>query len=242
MDREAYAAMAESEEAHWWFVGRRAIIRSLIENHVRPGPQARILEAGCGTGGNLGLLASFGTLQAFEHDEVARNIARAKTGVDVKPGTLPYGIDQIEGPFDLIAMLDVLEHLEDDKASLRSLSDRLVREGKLMVTVPALQFLWSSHDELHHHYRRYSRKSLVQCLQDSGLAVNYISYFNSILFPFAVAQRLYSRGFRSEASLEAMPGEPFNSLLSKVFAIERLVLNKSTLPLGLSLCAICTKR
>lgn len=240
MEREAYNAMAESEGTHWWFVGRRAIIRSLLAHRVRPRAGSRILEAGCGTGGNLELLGEFGSVEAIEYDDDAREIARRKSGIDVKPGRLPDGIGHVEGPFDLIALFDVLEHLDEDTESLRSLSALLAPAGKLMLTVPALQFLWSSHDEVHHHHRRYSRGSLKQVLEGAGLKVEYASYFNSFLLPAAIAQRLVSRFSRQKPELDALPAQPVNALLTRILASERAVLNRARLPVGLSLCAICT--
>lgn len=240
MEREAYSAMAEIEGSHWWFVGRRAIIRSLIEHRVAPRKPARVLEAGCGTGGNLALLGDFGAVEAIEYDEAAREIARAKSGLDVKAGSLPDGIDHIDGAFDLVALFDVLEHLEKDEESLRSLAARLAPGGKLVLTVPALQFLWSSHDKRHHHHRRYSRASLSEALTRAGLRVEYMSYFNSFLFPAAMAQRLLSRFSKGDPALNAMPPKPVNALLTRIFASERALLRYMRLPIGLSLCAVCS--
>lgn len=242
MERVAYTAMAKVEEEHWWFVGRRAIIRSLIEGRIRPDQGSRILEAGCGTGGNLELLASFGSLQAFEHDQQVRNIAKNKTGFDVKAGSLPNGIGEIEGPFDLIALFDVLEHIEDDEASLRNLSTLMAPNGKLMLTVPALQFLWSSHDEINHHHRRYSRARLHRALKQADLHVEYITYFNSLLLPVAVLDRLFSRFFMRNPKGDEVPNKFLNFVFAKVFASESILLQNFRLPIGLSLCAICTTK
>jgi SAM-dependent methyltransferase len=240
MEREAFRAMAATENEHWWFVGRREIIRSLIETRIGVRGGLRILEAGCGTGGNLALLREYGDLAAFEYDDNARAHARLVSGIDVMPGALPDGIDHITGPFDLIALLDVLEHVEQDRAAVRALAGRLSAGGAMIVTVPALQFLWSEHDTMHHHHRRYSRSLLVETLQAGGLKVEYVSYFNSFLFPAALVQRLVSRIAGDIAGdPNAMPPAPLNRVLAKVFACERAVLKRMRLPVGLSLCAIC---
>jgi SAM-dependent methyltransferase len=233
--------MAEAEDHHWWFAGRRAIIRSLIETRIDRRDGMRILEAGCGTGGNLSLLREYGELTAFEYDADAREYARASSGMDVTHGALPDGIGHIAGTFDLIALFDVLEHIEQDREAARALASKLAKGGAMLVTVPALQFLWSDHDRLHHHHRRYSRRQLVDTLEAGGLRVEYVSYFNSLLLPVAILQRLASRFSGGASDPNALPPASLNRLLTSIFTSERQVLKRGTLPIGLSLCAICRK-
>lgn len=240
MEPHAYEAMARIEGEHWWFVGRRAILRSLIQDRVRPPENARILEAGCGTGGNLELLSDFGQLEAFEYDGNARAISIARSVAPVKEGRLPDGIDHIEGSFDLIALLDVLEHLEYDAESLRTLASRLSPSGKIILTVPAIEWLWSQHDVVHHHHRRYSRRSLARTIGEAGLEVEYMSHFNSILLPAAIVQRFAARFSSDGPDLDIVPARPVNTLLTTIFAAERGILKMMRLPAGLSLCAICS--
>ncbi len=232
--------MAASEGRHWWFVGRRSIIETVIRERLRPQRGARILEAGCGTGGNLALLRQFGELEAFEYDADARQIASARSGLDVMPGHLPDGISGIGGTFDIVGLFDVLEHLDDDEGSLRALARLLSPDGKIVLTVPALPKLWSSHDEVHHHHRRYSRKALLDVLSKAELHVEYVTYFNFLLLPAAIIQRLASRFSSRSGNLDSAPSEPVNSILAAVFGAERIWLRRSRLPIGLSLLAICT--
>lgn len=240
MERKAFQAMGAVEHAHWWFAGRRRIVRSLIAARLAGKHRPRILEAGCGTGGNLKMLAEFGELEAFEFDDEARAVARRMTGLPVAPGRLPDGIDHIEGQFEVIALLDVLEHIEDDAAALRALAAKLKPGGFLVLTVPALQFLWSEHDSLHHHHRRYSRGQLELVLGEGGFTVQKISYFNSLLFPLALAQRMVSRLLgRQMGDPNALPAMPINRLFARIFGFERVLLKYASLPIGLSLCAVC---
>jgi len=125
MERAVYTTMAEVEDEHWWFVARRRILAEVIERTARLGKPARVLEAGCGTGGNLAMLARFGAVSAFEPDEGARRHARAKGAYDVRPGSLPDAVPFEAGRFDLVAALDILEHLDDAAAGLAALASRL---------------------------------------------------------------------------------------------------------------------
>ena len=141
MEATAYTAMRDSQENHWWFVGRRAVIRSLLDRFVGKRADAHVLEAGCGFGGNLPLLEGYGKVYAFEFNERAREFAARQTAGPVAYGALPDEIGFGDRKFDLIVILDVLEHIEDDLASLISLRDRLSDGGTLLVTVPAVPAL-----------------------------------------------------------------------------------------------------
>jgi hypothetical protein len=142
----------------------------------------------------------------------------------------------------MIALFDVLEHIRQDEMSLRTLSSLLAPGGKIILTVPALQFLWSNHDIRHHHHRRYSERSLREVIDQAGLRVDYISYFNFFLLPVAVMQRLASRLSSKPAALDAEPPKLLNGLFTKIFASERALLGWMRLPIGLSLCAICSAK
>lgn len=228
------------ENRHWWFTARRKIIDRLIADMRLP-HDARILEAGCGTGGNLALLARHGAVDAFEYDAEARRLASAKGVCAIEAGVLPDGISAPDASYDLVAMLDVLEHVDADVASLGTLRDKLVPSGRLLVTVPAMPFLWSRHDELHHHKRRYTKASLSAALAAAGLSIERIGYFNSLLFPLAVAQRLAAKATGREEPLDAVPAGPLNRTLQAVFASERHLVGKVNFPFGLSLFAVASR-
>lgn len=240
MDPSAYQGMNAVENRHWWFTARRKIIDRLIAD-MGLRHDARILEAGCGTGGNLALLARHGALEAFEYDAEARRLAALKGVCPINAGMLPDGVDAPDASYDLIAMLDVLEHVDADAASLATLRDKLVPGGRLLVTVPAMPFLWSRHDELHHHKRRYTKASLSAALATAGLSIDRIGYFNSLLFPLAVAQRLAAKATGREEPLDAVPVGPVNSALEAVFASERHMVGKIAFPFGLSLFAVASR-
>ncbi|MBA4747238.1 MAG: class I SAM-dependent methyltransferase [Sphingopyxis sp.] len=237
MDPAAFAGMNAIEDRHWWFVARRAIIDKLITGLALP-QDARILEAGCGTGGNLAMLSQHGSLAAFEFDDAARAIAAEKRICPVAAGHLPDAIGTNDDNFDLIAMLDVLEHIDDDVGSLAALGRRLATSGRLLVTVPAIPALWSAHDVLHHHKRRYTKRSLQAAVGAAGLRIDRIGYFNSLLLPIAAAQRLAAKALGWTEPVDAVPAAPVNAALRTVFAAERHIVGRSGFPIGLSLYAI----
>jgi SAM-dependent methyltransferase len=160
--------MAAHEDRHWWFVARRRILDRLIARRIEPKSDCRVLEAGCGTGGNLSM-RSFEHAAAFEPDAAARALATAKSMVEVRDGALPDRVPFPRNSFDLVAMLDVLEHVDDDLGSLRAVAERLAPGGRLVLTVPAYRFLWSRHDEFHHHKRRYRKDALLAVATAAGL-------------------------------------------------------------------------
>ena len=238
MDRSAYASMSAQEQDHWWFVARRAIIDNLVRTNITLPADARILEAGCGTGGNLALLAQYGALDAMEYDADARALAAARGLCRMEPGALPDAIGFDDTRYDLIVLLDVLEHIEEDEASLSALGARLTPNGRLLLTVPAAPWLWSEHDVLHHHKRRYTHDGLLKVVGAAGLKVEASGHFNSLLFPLAVAQRFAHQLLRRDTPLDARPSPLVNAALQRIFAAERHFLGRFSLPMGLSLYAV----
>lgn len=241
MDRRVFDAMAESEDRHWWFTARRQIFTDQIGRLGLPRNSA-ILEAGCGSGGNLAMLSKFGDVRAFELDLDALKHAQRRGVGQVESGRLPDGIPFGDDAFDLVVLLDVLEHLPDDRNSLSALVERLKVGGYLFLSVPAIELLWSQHDVAHHHFRRYSKKEIVRLMKEAGLTIVEASYLNTLLFPFVVAGRLWERIRRPSKSLGLdVPKPPINTILHETFAAERFLLRHTSLPIGVSLMVIGRK-
>jgi len=250
-----YSELARAEEAHWWARGRAAILESSLERWVEqllPGRagQLRLLDVGCGTGFLAARMQRFGVVEGLETAPEARALARERLGPGFVlheaplPGGLPAGAS-----YDVVTAFDVLEHLEDPGPALAALRSALRPGGFLLCTVPAFQFLWSAHDEAHHHFRRYRDALLRVQLQQAGFEVRWSSHFNAWLFPAVasvrLAQRLLPRPANATAAtsdLAAPPAAPLNAFLERLFASERHVLVRGgRLPFGVSLAAVAVR-
>ena len=240
MEREVYEAMAEHDERHWWYRARRQIIAELIRRKVPLPKDAKLLEIGCGTGHNLPMLGEFGQVEALEVDPIARGMAEKRLGRTVLSSPLPALEGVPDATYDMVAALDVVEHIPDDKAALEGISRVLKPGGKLLMTVPAHQWMWSAHDVVNHHQRRYSKRDFKRLVNESPLKLESIGYLNSLLFPLAMAQRLASKLTGKEDANLAPPAEPINQVLERVFALERRVIGRIPLPPGLSLFAVAS--
>lgn len=242
MDLSIYARMHEVEDVHWWFAARRDIVGEVLRG-LRLRRSAKILEAGCGTGGNLALLARFGSVTGVEMDPGAAAMARRRGAARVLEGHLPEAMPRFAGRFDLIVLLDVLEHIDDDLASLAALERLLSPGGKLVITVPAFAFLWGRHDEVHRHKRRYRAAGLRERIARAGLRVRHLSYFNTLLFPAIAGARALERCLGGRAAMDALALPPgfVNRALGAVMGSERHVVARARLPFGVSLLAVAER-
>jgi len=242
MDKSQYEAMMHTEDGHWWFRGRRKVISRFVQGLKLPA-NARILEVGCGGGGNLSMLSAYaGELKAVEPNDVLREHATGRAICEVQPGTLPDGVPYGDEKFDLICMFDVLEHVENDAAAISALRDRLAPEGRLLLTVPASPSLWSHHDVENRHFRRYTRGALTALLSSRGLATVRVSYFNTFLFPAIwLARKLSGSGNKAEGKPDLeMPTYGLSWLFHGLMSCESVLLSLFNFPFGVSL--VCVAR
>jgi SAM-dependent methyltransferase len=242
MERIVYQQMAELDERHWWYRARREIIADLIRREARLPEEAKILEIGCGTGHNLSMLSGFGHVEGLELDDEARALSEKRLGRQVMSSPLPELAGVSDGRYDLVGAFDVIEHIDDDKAALASIATKLKPGGRFMMTVPAHQWMWTAHDVANHHKRRYSKRALRQLIQGSPMKLERVGYFNSLLFPLAVAERTASRLRGKDDGSVKLPPAALNSALETVFAAERHLVGRLPLPPGLSLFAVASAR
>jgi SAM-dependent methyltransferase len=186
-------------------------------------------------------LAKLGAVTGVELSDTSVSLARERQLGDVVEGSvleMPFP----ENSFDLAVSLDVIEHLQDDLAALRELRRTIAPGGALLVTVPAYQWLWSGHDEINHHHRRYTRRSLQRVAEQAGWRQVRTTYFNSLLLPVAVLLRVLDRfnTKTTESSLDLwIPPEPLNWLLERPLALEAALISRGgRIPAGLSLLAV----
>ena len=238
MERKVYEQMALLDSKHWWFTARRRILQALIERVVKPPKEARILELGSGTGHNLAMLSRFGPVEASELDPVARQLASVRLGRPVLEAALPDLSMFPADAYDLIALLDVLEHVPDDKASLAAIFGRLKPGGALLLTVPANPWMWSAHDVAHHHHRRYRKREIEALARGAGYEIELLSPFNSLLFPPIAVARFIGRLRGDESSDDAMPGDLVNQALDTIFGLESSLIGRVPMPFGVSLAAV----
>lgn len=238
MERIIFDRMAALDQTHWWYVARRRILADLIAREIKPPSRARILEIGCGTGHNFPVLDKFGSVEALEVDAPARAIASARLGYPVGDAPLPGLPGVPDASYDLIALLDVLEHIEGDLAALSSIKAKLKPGGRILITVPANAWMWSAHDTVHHHFRRYNPASLRKVAGEAGLKVDLLTHFNTLLFPLAAAVRIAGKLTRREDADDAQPPAPLNAIFTGLFGLERHLIGRVPLPFGVSLAAV----
>jgi SAM-dependent methyltransferase len=240
MDPRYEADTLSVEETHWWYRGRRRIVREAVSALDLPRP-ADILDAGCGSGRNLVELATFGQVTGLEPSRASVEVARSRgIGTIVESGIerMPFEPES----FDLVVSLDVIEHVGDHVGALRELRRVTRPGGRLLVTVPAYQALWSSHDVRNHHQRRYNRRTLVEPAAAAGWRVVRTTHFNSLLLPAAAAARMADRVARREGDGRSeldRTSARLNRLLEQPLRIEAAFLRSGRrLPAGLSLMAV----
>ena len=241
MERVVYQQMAELDDRHWWYRARRRILADLIRREAKLPAKARILEIGCGTGHNLSMLGGFGHVDGLELDEEAAALSEKRLGRKVMRSPLPE-LDQVPDNYDLIGAFDVIEHIDDDHAALAAIASKLKPGGKFMMTVPAHPWMWTAHDVANHHKRRYSKRALRSLIENSPMKLERLGYFNSLLFPVAVAERAASKLRGKDNGEVSLPPAPLNSALEAVFASERYLVGRLPLPPGLSLFAVASAR
>ncbi len=243
MDRALYAEMFAVEQRHWWFAAKQRIVLDLLRRLLPRAPRdrPRVADLGCGCGGMLARLAERYEVTGMDASPEAAAFA-AQRGIQVQLGFLPNQVPLPREHFDAVLLLDVLEHLDDDYNSVAAAAELLRDEGVLICTVPAYQWLWTKRDEHHHHRRRYSWDQFHRLFERPGLGVELFSHFNTWLFPLALAERLSRRFFKKDVPTDLrVPTPVVNRLFELVFASERRLLGRFTLPFGLSLVAVVRK-
>jgi len=247
MNYNEYQAMFDLETTYWWFVGRRIILAETLQRHISA-PVKQALDIGCGTGGNFSVLSRF---------------SKGVIGLDTSPRALDYcrsrGWNAVEliredgrlrftdETADLVTLLDILEHLRDERPLLGEIRRVLRPDGLLIVTVPAFQLLWSEHDVALHHYRRYTRKNLTRLLGDAGFKIISASYVITFSFPIIILYRILKGTLNilhpraEKASYVRLP-RLLNAIFIRILAWESKLLARITFPFGTSVLVVAGKQ
>jgi 2-polyprenyl-3-methyl-5-hydroxy-6-metoxy-1,4-benzoquinol methylase len=245
-DADGIRRLVAAEDRHFWFRARNQIIAALMGPPIDALPDGfRILEVGCGSGNVLRVLKRLGrnrgVVEALELSPEAAEVARARTGLTVTNGYLS-DLDA-SASFDIIAAFDVLEHIADEDAVLQQMRDRLRPQGRLVLTVPAHETLWSAFDMASGHVRRYTPATLSRALRTAGFRVEYLSYFMSLLFPpMWMRRRLSHRdstdmGATLDSEFQIVP--VVNTIAYELLRREAVAVGRRwRLPMGTSLVAL----
>src|SRR5262245_25916446 len=242
-----YEVMFDVEDHHWWFVGRRAIVFSQIEDALGARDSAdapselRVLDIGCGTGATMDHLKRYGLPHGIDLSELPLRFSRRRghqRTLRASATELPFDSES----FDLVTALDVIEHLDDDTKGLSEIRRVLKPGAPAVIFVPAFQSLWGPNDVQSGHRRRYRLDQFRAVIEKAGLGVERISYANIAMFiPIWLGRKILTLLGRDEQSENRINHPIVNNLLAKIFSSEAGWLRKRTLPFGVSIVCVARK-
>jgi len=242
LDSSEFSLHAEVEDYHWWFSARREILLELLQRQVPPATERLVVEIGCGTGGNLKYLQNHYRVMGVELSPTAADLARQRVDCPIFTGDFTEELVPYWDEIDAVILADVLEHINDDAAFLRQVIASMKEGASLLISVPAHPFLWSSHDRVLRHLRRYTAPGLRRLWQGQAVTELLFTPINCLLFPPIVLYRWLSRSWGQENKSHLKRTSPaINRLLHLFFSIERLWLKHIPLPFGCSYCVLLQK-
>ncbi len=246
MDPQFYKEYYTLERSHWWFKARLQILERLFLRQVKQERDLKILNVGVATGATTEMLAKYGTVTSVEYDQACCDFLLEKTGIEAINASLTE-LPFEDNSFDLVCAFDVIEHIEDDSLAVSEINRVLKPGSNYFVTVPAFQFLWSNHDVVNHHFRRYTRGQLNELFTKQNMNVGYSSYFNFwLFFPIALVRTILNllprkkNADTSGSDNEVLSSSNIlNKLLFTIFRSERALLSTGVkFPLGISIVSL----
>ncbi len=244
LEEQQYIEQFELERSYWWFIGRRRIVAALLDAAaISKADERLVVDVGCGTGGNLELLSSYGTCVGMDISQFALSLCREHwNGLLVCADALRLPLRDCAAK--LVAALDVLEHIEDDVNALREFWRVLIGGGVLVLTVPAFKWLWSGHDIALRHFRRYARAEIERKLVAVGFEIEKLSFAICPLLPFVFLfrklQLIAQIGARKHTAFIRLP-RLLNELLIGMLGLEARLIKHIELPFGISLICRAVK-
>lgn len=247
MDKNYYVEYFDLERNNWWFKARLNIIASQIKKHFNGRTDLQILNVGVATGATSQMLEQFGTVKSVEYDKDCYEFVKARLNLDLEQGSI-LDLKFANNTYDLVCAFDVIEHVEDDNLAVSEMFRVCKPNGKVFITVPAFMVLWSQHDVVNHHYRRYTMLQLKKLLQNHGELVFY-SYFNALLFlpifTVRVAGKILPFLFKRKGSgsdFSMFNPNWLNQLLYQLFMLENAWLKlRLRFPFGVSAMIMAKK-
>tara|TARA_B100000780_G_scaffold205091_1_gene145730 strand:- start:807 stop:1523 length:717 start_codon:yes stop_codon:yes gene_type:complete len=237
MEKSVYLRHIDNENKHWWFKARREILKSQIKLNCKK--RISILDFGSGSGTNINMLSDFGKVDVYEKDKTTSNFLKkryTKKGIKIIKECFS------NKKYDLILAADVIEHIKNDKKIIKKLHKILKKNGLIIVTVPAFQFLYSKKDEVLKHFRRYNSVNLRK-LFNSKFKIIKLSYYNFLLFIPITITIMFFKFFNIQFidSVEKKPNNIINTIFYQIFKIEKYILKYLCLPFGVSILSIFKK-
>jgi ubiquinone/menaquinone biosynthesis C-methylase UbiE len=241
MNKDYYQEYYLLERNHWWFQVREKIIEDSIKKYTSFTPGYKILNIGAATGRSSEMLSKYGTVTSIEYDKECCEFTTRKTGLEILHGTI-LSLSFPDDYFDMVCAFDVIEHIEDDSKGVSEMVRVCKSAGNVFITVPAFKQLWSHHDVINHHYRRYKMSQIESLFKACKGSIIFKSYFNSLLFLPIYAFRMSSK-IIPEKWIRKDSGSDFsvnnnqvvNRILFKIFSFERFLLKKVRFPAGVSI-------
>lgn len=232
MERSIYQHLHDAENT-WWYRGRTEVAQEALRR-MNSSRSFTILDFGAGYGGMGELLAQRGTVHAYEPDEESCSVARTRGYTVVHRSTEAAFAEH----YDLVCLFDVLEHIEDDAQFLNQVQGALKKDGRLLITVPAMPFLWGAHDVACHHFRRYTKRVLQDLLERHGYEVEFLSYWNMFLFIPAAFARFVGKSGESSFRLP----RALDAFFYGIICLEVFLMRFVSLPFGVSLVVSARKK
>jgi SAM-dependent methyltransferase len=249
MDKQYYKEYYKLEREHWWFMARGEILASLIKRNVNPSKRLKILNIGTATGGGTAMLEKFGDVTSIEYDEDCCQFLNEVLHIPALQGSITE-LEFEDNSFDLVCAFDVIEHVEDDGKAASEMLRVCKKDGLVFATVPAFMLLWSEHDVINHHHRRYKINQFRNLFKVEDANILFKSYFNFFFFiPIATVRILmwpFQKGKvkakeNAESDFARFNTGFLNKLFYKIFLIEKSLLKIVRFPVGVSITLMIKK-
>lgn len=249
MDKAYFKQYYRLEREHWWFRARIEILASTIQNNIDTTKKIKILNVGVATGATSEMLQQFGEVTSIEYDEDCCNFINQQSNLQVTQGSIT-ALNFKEATFDLVCAFDVIEHVEDDTTAAKELERVCAPNGYIFVTTPAYQFLWSEHDVVNHHFKRYTLLNFRNLFSKTSLKNLKTTYFNSFLFPPIAIIRILLWPFQKKKAANNTTQETdatrfspgfLNNILYSIFKFEKSLLQYISFPFGISIMLFMKK-